>query len=136
MDSALKEAHALSGLRSDKVLVDLHKDHKRHKDPVEKKDNQSSPTIITEEDSDDEEAPGEESRAEPNPEVYKPLVPYPKLLSWPKISMSESDDTLLKAFTEVTITIPLVDAIQHIPSYTKFLKALCPNEEAEAYPFE
>ena len=105
--------------------MDPHKDHKRRKDPLEEKDEQSSPSIIPEEDCDDEEAPDEESRAEPNPEVYKPPVPYPQLLSWPRVSTSDSDDTLLEAFRNVTITIPLVDAIQHIPSYTKFLKGLC-----------
>ena len=125
IDSALEEAHAISGLRRGKVLVDPHKDHKRRKDPIEEKDDQSSPMIIPEEDSDDEEAPEEESRAEPNLEVYKPPVPYSQLLSRPRVSTSESDDTLLEAFRQVTITIPLVDAIQHIPSYTKFLKGLC-----------
>ena len=48
--------------------MDRHKDHKRHKDPLEEKDDQCSSTIILDEDSDDEEAPNEESRAEPNPE--------------------------------------------------------------------
>ena len=52
-------------------------------------------------------------------------MPYPQLLSWPRVSTSESDDTLLEAFRQVTITIPLVDVIQHIPSYAKFLKGLC-----------
>ena len=52
-------------------------------------------------------------------------MPYPQLLSRPRVSKSESDDTLLEAFRHVTITIPLVDTIQHIPSYTKFLKGLC-----------
>ena len=98
IDSASEEAHAISGLRSGKVLVDTHKDYKRHKDPLEEKNDQSSPTIIPEEDSDDEETPNDESRAEPNPEVYKPPVPYPQLLSRPRVSTSESDDTLLKAF--------------------------------------
>ena len=98
IDTALEEAHAIWGLRSGKVLVDSHKDHKRHKDRLEEKDDQSSPTIIPEEDSDDEEAPDEESREEPNPEVYKPLVSYPQLLSWHRVSTSESDDTLLEAF--------------------------------------
>ena len=125
IDSASEEALAISGLRSGKVLVDPHKDHKRRKDPLEEKDDQSSLPIIPEEDSDDEEAPDEESRAEPNPEVYKPPVPYPQLLSWPRVSTSDSDDTLLEAFRHVTITIPLVDAIQYIPSYAKFLKGLC-----------
>ena len=38
IDSASEEAHAFSGLCSGKVLVDPHKDHKRHKDPLEEKD--------------------------------------------------------------------------------------------------
>ena len=125
IDSASLVAHAISGLRSGKVLVDPHKDHKRRKYPLEEKDDQSSYTIISEEDSDDEKALDEESRAKPNPEVYKPLVPYPQLLSRSRVSLSESDDTLLEAFRQVTMTIPLVDAIQHIPSYAKFLKGLC-----------
>ena len=100
-------------------------DQKRRKDPLEEKDTHPSPTIIPEEDSDDEEALDEESRAEPNPKVYKPPVPYPQLLSRPRVSTSDSDDTLLEAFRQVPITIPLVDVNQHIPSYTEFLKGLC-----------
>ena len=111
IDSASEEAHAISGLRSDKVLVDPHTDHKRRKDPLEEKDDHPSPTIILEEDSKDEEAPDEKSRIEPNPEIYKPPVPYPQLLSRPRVSTSDSDDTLLEAFRQVTITIPVVDAI-------------------------
>ena len=108
IDSALEEAHAISGLRSGKVLVYPHKDHKCYTDLTEEKDDQSSPTIISEEDSDDEEAHDEEMiRAEPNLEVYKPPVPYPQLLSWPKVSTSENDDILLVTFRQVTITIPL-----------------------------
>ena len=125
IDGASEEAHAISGLRSGKVLVDPHTYHKCCKDPLEERDNRPSLTIILEEDSEDVEAPDEESRAEPNPEVYKPPVPYPPLLSWPRVPTSDSDDTLLEAFRQVTITIPLVDAIQHIPSYAKFLKGLC-----------
>ena len=120
-----QEAHAISGLHSGKVLVDPHTDHKRRKDLLEERHHCPSPTIIPEEDSEDEEAPDEESRAEPSPEVYKPLVPYPQLLSRPRVPTSDSHDTLLEAFRQVTITIPLVDAIQHIPSYAKFLKGLC-----------
>ena len=99
--------------------MDPHTDHKRRKDPLEEKDDRPSPTIIPEEDSEDEEAPDKESRAEPNPEVYKSPVPYPQLLSLPRVPTSDSDDTLLEAFRQVTITIPLVDAIKHIPSYAK-----------------
>ena len=125
IDSASEETRAISGLHSGKVLVDPHTDHERRNDPLEEKDDHPSPTIISEEDSDDEEAPDEESRAEPNLEVYKPPVPYPQLLSRPRVSTSDSDDTLLEAFRQVIITIPLVDDIQHISSYVKFLKGLC-----------
>ena len=52
IDSALEEAHAISGLRSGKVLVDPHEDHKSHKDPNEEKDDQSSLTIILEDSKD------------------------------------------------------------------------------------
>ena len=45
--------------------------------------------------------------------------------SRPRVSMSDIDDILLEAFRQVTITVPLVDAIQHIPSYSNFLKGLC-----------
>ena len=87
------------------------------------------------EDSDDEEAPDEESRVEPNPEVYKPPVPYPQLLSRPRVSTSDSDDTLLEAFRQVTIVIPLVDMIQHVPSHAKFLKGLCtPTRKPKRIP--
>ena len=62
IDSALEEAHAILSLCSGKVLVDPYTGHKRRKDLLEEKDNCPSPTIILEEDSDDEEAPDEESR--------------------------------------------------------------------------
>ena len=64
-------------------------------------------------------------QAEPNPDTYKPLVPYPQALSKPRAKVSESNDHLLEAFQKVSITIPLVDAIKHIPSYAKFLKGIC-----------
>ena len=63
-------------------------------------------------------------RAEPNPDIYKPPVPYPQVLRKPRAKVSETDDHLLEAFQKVTITIPLVDAIKHIPSYVKFLKGI------------
>ena len=67
----------------------------------------------------------EQVTAEPNLEKYKPPVPYPQALNRPKAKNSETDDNLLDAFKKVTITIPLIDAIKHIPSYAKFLKGIC-----------
>ena len=62
---------------------------------------------------------------EPNPKKYKPPMPYPQALNRPKAKNSETDENLLDAFKKVTITIPLIDAIKHIPSYAKFLKGIC-----------
>ena len=63
--------------------------------------------------------------AEPKLDKYKPPMPYPQALNRPKAKNSETDDNLLDAFKKVTITIPLIDAIKHIPSYAKFLKGIC-----------
>ena len=64
-------------------------------------------------------------RVEPNPDAYKKPMPYPQALSKPRANVSETDDHLLEAFQKVTITIHLVDAMKHIPSYAKFLKDIC-----------
>ena len=111
---------AILSLRSVKDLLDPYKDHPLHKSSID----DETPTVVVELDSssDDEE---ERVRAEPNPDTYKPPVPYPQVLSKTKANVSESDDHLLEAFQKVTITIPLVDAIRHIPSYAKFLKGIC-----------
>ena len=66
-------------------------------------------------------------RAEPNPDTYKPPVPYPQALSKPRAKVSESNDHLLEAFYKVTLTIPLVDVIKHIPSYARFLSICTPH---------
>ena len=71
--------------------------------------------IIFKQDSDSEDEK-EQDTAEPNPEKYKPPVPYPQTLNTPKAKNSETDDNLLDTFKKVTITIPLIDAIKHIPS--------------------
>ena len=52
-------------------------------------------------------------------------MPYPQALNRPKANTNETDDNLLDAFKKVTIIIPLIYAIKHIPSYAKFLKGIC-----------
>ena len=119
-EEAVKTALAISSLRSGKDLPDPYKDHPLHKSSID----EEILRVVVEQDfsSEDEE---ERVRAEPNPHSYKPPVPYPQALSKPKAKVSESDDHLLEAFQKVTITIPLVDAIKHIPSSAKFLKGIC-----------
>ena len=52
-------------------------------------------------------------------------MPYPQALNRPKAKTNETDDHLVDALKKVTITIPLIDVIKHIPSYAKFLKGIC-----------
>ena len=59
-----------------------------------------------------------------NPDTYKSPMPYPQAPNRPKEKTNEFDD-LLEAFKKLTITIPLIDAIKHIPTYAKFLKGIC-----------
>ena len=73
-------------------------------------------------DSEDKE---EHSKAKPNPDTYKPPVPYPQVLNCPRVKVNESDNHLLDAFQKMTITIPLINVINHISSYTQFLKGIC-----------
>ena len=110
---------ATSSLRSGKDLLDLYKDHPIHQGPIEDK---TSIIVEHESDSEDEE---EQAKAEPNPDTYNPHVPYPQALNCLKAKINESDDHLLEAFKKVTITIPLIDVIKHIPSCAKFLKGIC-----------
>ena len=118
-EEAVESALAISSLRSGKALPDPYKDHPFHQGQNEEKET----SIILKQDNDleDEE---EQVTAKPNPEKYKPPVPYPQALNRPKAKSHETDDYLLDAFKKVTITIPLIDAIKHIPSYAKFLKGI------------
>ena len=80
--------------------------------------------IIVEHDSDSEDEE-EQTKGKPNPDTYKPSLPYPQALNRPKARTTESNDHLLEAFKKATIIIPLIDVIKHILSYAKFLKGIC-----------
>ena len=110
---------AISNLRSGKDLPDPYKDHLIHQGLIE----EETPIIVKHESDSEEEK--EHAKAEANSDTYKPPVPHPQALNRPKANISESDDHLLEAFKKVTITIPLIYAIKHIPSYAKFLKGIC-----------
>ena len=58
-----------------------------------------------------------------NLDTYKPPMPYPQALNRPRAKVNKLDDDLLEAFQKMTITIPLIDAIKHIPSFVNSLKA-------------
>jgi hypothetical protein len=56
------------------------------------------------------------------PRSFVPKAPYPKRLQAPKKGGKLED--ILEVFKQVQINIPILDAIQQIPSYAKFLKDL------------
>ena len=63
------------------------------------------------------------SPSEPSPKTYVPKAPYPQRLGPAKSNVQL--DKMLEVFKQVRINIPLLDAIQQIPAYAKFLKDLC-----------
>ena len=109
----------ISSLRSGKDLPDPYKDHRIHQGLIE----EETPIIV--EHHNDLEDKEEKAKAKPKLDTYKPHVPYPQALNRHKSKINETDDHLLEAFKKVTITIPLIDVIKHIPSYAKFLKGIC-----------
>lgn len=56
---------------------------------------------------------------------FVPRAPFPHRLATPK-KVAQFED-ILEVFKQVHINIPLLDAIQQVPSYAKFLKDLCHN---------
>ena len=63
---------AISSLRNVKELMDPYKDHPFHHVLVDKKT-----LIVTAEQDNDSKDEEEQTKAEPNLDTYKPLVPYP-----------------------------------------------------------
>ena len=73
-----------------------------------------------EDDLDGEIAPESEkelNRASPNPKDYTPPIPFSSALKSTK--EKPRDPRLLEIFKEATTSIPLIDAIQNIPSSFK-----------------
>ena len=115
----VETALAILSLQSIKDLPDPYKDHPIHQGPII----EDTPNIVEHYNNwEDEE---EQAKAIPNLDKYKPLVPYPQAFNHPKAKTNESNNHLLEAFKKVTIILPMIDAIKHIPSYAKFLKGIC-----------
>ena len=112
-EEAVEMTLAILSLQSGKDLPDPYKDHPTHQGPIEEEE----ALIIVEQDSSEDEK--EQATIEPNPNTYKPPMSYPQAKN------SKTDDNLLDTFKKVTITIPLIDTIKHIPSYAKFLNSIC-----------
>ena len=69
----------------------------------------------------------EPSHKEEEPAEYIPPPPYPKALESPgyRGKQGAKIQDMLDIFKHVQINLPLLDAIQQVPAYAKFLKELC-----------
>ena len=84
---------------------------------------------VNEEENQEESVENKESslsksaNIEPQVKTFDPKAPYPHRLANP-IKKSPQFGDVLELFKKVNINIPLLDAIQQVPSYAKFLKDL------------
>lgn len=60
---------------------------------------------------------------ESGPPAYIRKAPFPQRLT--KVKKGTSTGEIMEIFKQVSINIPLLDAIKQVPSYAKFLKDLC-----------
>ena len=63
---------------------------------------------------------------EPEPDIeptYDPLAPFSNRLRSKKNTTQM--DKIIEILKQVKVNVPLLDAIEHVPSYAKFLKDLC-----------
>jgi len=56
-------------------------------------------------------------------QVHKPIVPFCNRLKNNK--QNPHMDNIIEIFNQVKINVPLLDAIQQVPSHAKFLKDMC-----------
>ena len=79
-----------------------------------------------------ESGPSEEPEiSEPSP-PYKPPAPFPRRLASKKQSIQM--EKILEIFKQVKVNIPLLDAVQQVPSHAKFLKDLCTHKRTTNVP--
>uniref|UniRef100_A0A2N9F006 Aspartic peptidase DDI1-type domain-containing protein n=1 Tax=Fagus sylvatica TaxID=28930 RepID=A0A2N9F006_FAGSY len=71
----------------------------------------------------DDDGPNDKENKEDEERVFKPVAPFPQALLAHK--KKETNQDILNVFRQVKVNIPLLDAIQQIPSYAKYLKDLC-----------
>ena len=103
----IEHVKAIATLRSGKVIQ---KDISRKVLPS--KENQETK---------DNDGPNNEENKEEEERVYKPVTPFPQALLAPK----KNNQDILDVFRQVKVNIPMLDAIQQIPSYANFFKDLC-----------
>ena len=63
--------------------------------------------------------------------MHKPIAPYPNRL---KDKQCAQMDKVREIFNQVKINIPLLDAIQQVPKYAKFIKDMCTKKRKTNVP--
>ena len=64
-------------------------------------------------------------------QLHQPIAPFPNRL---RSNNNAHMEKLLEVFNQVRLNIPLLDAIQHVPSYAKFLKDMCTKKRKTNVP--
>ena len=65
-------------------------------------------------------------------QVHKFIVPFPNRLKNNK--QNTHMDKIIEIFNQMKINVLLLDAIQQVPSYVKFLKDICTNKRKTIVP--
>jgi hypothetical protein len=118
-ETSHQHVQSITTLRSGK-LVDNQVGNKRdeHKEVPETLQNDKGKQVITE----------TSTSADPSLETpYVPRAPFPEWLKAPSHfgKQGEKIQAMMEVFKQVKINIPLLDAIQQVLAYAKFLKDLC-----------
>ncbi|XP_074342692.1 uncharacterized protein LOC141680335 [Apium graveolens] len=114
------------------VGVNTHQEDKLISEPNPILLNPSLPQSSNPENSEsNESSPSKEPPSKPHSDassekVFRPKAPFPQRLISKKLFAQL--DKILEVFKQVKINIPLLDAIQQIPSYAKCLKDLCTHK--------
>ena len=83
---------------------------------------QTDPTSATTFASSTQSAPNESDKDKSVDQVYKPIALFPNRL---RNSKSMHMEKILEILNQVKLNMPLLDAIQPVPAYAKFLKDMC-----------
>ncbi|XP_059626936.1 uncharacterized protein LOC132269694 [Cornus florida] len=115
-----EQVQAITTLRSGKRVENKVEEDEAKKDEKWKK-------ILEENKEHNEKAQEEPPTTEPSPEQRHALVPFPQRLQETSKATKQASklQDIMEMFKQVKINLPLLDAIQQIPVYAKFLKDMC-----------
>jgi len=73
----------------------------------------------------------ESQKEQPAESMHTPKAPYPNRL---KSNNSAQMEKILEMFNEAKLNIPLLETIQQVPSYAKFLRDMCTKKRKTSVP--